>query len=631
MQDGKRTLSAGFVRVFDIVVSGVLLVLFSPFFLGIAILIKLDSPGPVFFLQDRVGRGWGRFKMLKFRKMVHGKKSTGPGITARFDPRVTRVGSWLERTKLDELPQLINVLLGDMSLVGPRPEIPQFTGEPYTGLWNKVLVVKPGLFGPNQITHRNESELFPADCQEVEAYYVEHILPRKLEVDAAYAARKSLLYDVWILLCGVWVSLTGTITMDTIRTRRWQIAHLLTCVALGEVTLIAAFLLRFDWAIPADEIDHLQYGLLLMAAARLICFHQFAIHRSIHAFFNLFDAMRICASVAAGAAFGIAAQIMLNFRGLSRAIFVVDGVLLAVTLIGLSYLGDRILAAIERGKASIRGAVRSKIAWSLAAGVAGVVATLYSLAFVWPAVFVEHTLDLFCILGVAFCSRSVLFPFLARRLPASYRLVEMLTEDARPLIKHCALTFVVDITAVFFLNIRDFSRAAVVANAVFYTMLLILVLTIRSVWGRKFRTATVAAKDAERGGRDEILIVGDGREVGYMVDSLRHGGGDKVVILGIVTADPNARTHRVHGVEIVGTTLNFKALLDAKSPSLVVVLESSIDEKSVGAVVDACRTCGIDVRLVPSIMQFVESRNGDSARIGSAETEELETTGIERH
>ena len=614
-------------RVADVVVSAVLLILSSPIFLAIAILIKLDSSGPVFFLQERVGRGWHRFRMFKFRKMARGGKSNGPGITARFDPRVTRIGSWLERMKLDELPQLINVLLGHMSLVGPRPEIPRFTGEPYPELWNKVLEVKPGLFGPNQITHRNESELFPADCQEVEAYYVEHILPRKLEVDAAYAARKSLLYDVWIVLCGVWVSLTGTITKDTIRTRRWQIAHLLTCLALGEATLIVAFLLRFDWSIPAQEISHLTWGLALMAGARLICFVQFGIHRSIHAFFNLFDAMRICCSVAVGTVLGIAAQMLLNFRTLSRSIFVVDGLLLAVTLIAISYAGDRLLAAVNRRKELARGWLRAYVGWGLAVGTAGVVAILYALALLWPGIVVGRPFDLLCIVGVVFCSRAALFPFLARRVPVSMRLADVLTEGARPIMKHCVLAFVVDITAAFFLNIRHFSRAAIIVNGLFYAMLLILVLAIRAGLGRKLR-AEGAAADAELSERDQILVVGDGREVGHLVDSLRHGGGGKVEIAGVVTVNPNIRAHRIHGVEIVGTTRNFRAVLDAIAPSLVMVLENSIDEESIGGVMETCRKCDVDTRLVPSIMHFVGARNGNGSQADPVESEELETTAI---
>jgi len=611
LQSRQTTFGAGFVRLFDIIVSGALLLLASPFFIVIAVLIKLDSAGPVFFLQERVGKGWRRFRMFKFRKMFHGGKSAGPGITARFDPRVTRVGSWLERTKLDELPQLINVLLGNMSLVGPRPEIPRFTGEPYTEQWNEVLSVKPGLFGPNQITHRNESELFPADCEEVEAYYVQHILPPKLAADAAYAAKKSLFYDIWIIACCVWVSLAGAITKDTVRTRRWQVAHLLTCVALGELTLIAAFLLRFDWRIPANEFMHLQLGLVLMAAARMICFHQFAIHRSVHAFFNLFDAVRVCASVAAGTVVGIAAQILLNFRALSRAIFVVDGVLLALVLIGVSYLGDRVLAAMRRDRAAGRRELRSRAGWSIAAGVGGVVAMLYSLAFVWPGVFAGRGSQLWCILGVVFASRVILFPFLARRLPASLSFVGIVTGHVRPIIGHCALTFAADITAVFFLNIRHFSRGAVIVNAFFYSMLLLLVLTIRCAWGRKYRAAAVAAEPAKQG---QVLLVGDGREVGHLVDSLRYNGGGPVEIGGIVTADPDKRTRRVHGVEVVGTTRDLAALIQAREPSLVMVLEDTIDESASHDVTRACRAHGVDIRVVPGIMQYIEPNgNGNEA------------------
>ena len=612
---------AGLVRLFDIAGSALLLLLTSPFFLVIAILIKLDSPGPVFFLQERVGAGWGRFRMFKFRKMAHGAKSNGPGITARYDPRVTRVGSWLERTKLDELPQLLNVLRGDMSLVGPRPEIPQFTGEPHTELWNKVLTVKPGLFGPNQILHRNESELFPQDCQEVEAYYVEHILPAKLEVDAAYAARKALLYDLWILVRGVWATLAGAITTETIRTRRREIAHLLGCVLLGELTLVAAFFLRFNWRIPPGERDDLLYGLLLMAAARLICFHQFAIHRSIHAFFNLFDAMRICASVAVGTLCGIAAQFLLDFRALSRSIFIVDALLLAMALIALSYLADRALAAMQRGRPLDRRGLWPHIGWSAAAGAAGVVATLYALAFIWPGVFVGHRAELACILGATFLSRAALFPFLARRLPASYRFVEMATQDARPVIRHGVLTFAADIAAMFFLNIRDFSRAAVVVTALFYAVLLMFVLTVRCMWGRKLRQAAPEPR-LQPAGRDRVLVVGDGREVGYLIDTLTHSASEHVEVVGIVSADPQNRTRRVRSVDVTGTTRNLGAVIDATEPAAVILLEDSIHASAQADVFRACEAKGIGVRVVPSVMRAVAPTNGGADR---AEPVTLET------
>lgn len=196
-------------RVFDIVVATLGLLIAAPLFAVIALAIKRDSPGPVFFRQMRVGRKRRPFAMWKFRKMPHDLREQGPMLTARDDGRLTRVGHWLERTKLDELPQLLNVLASEMSIVGPRPEVPKFVDAARPELWDEALSVKPGIFGPNQIRFRNEADLYPRDCEDVEAYYLRHILPQKLEVDAAYARRANVFRDGWLLIRGVVVTLLG--------------------------------------------------------------------------------------------------------------------------------------------------------------------------------------------------------------------------------------------------------------------------------------------------------------------------------------------------------------------------------------------------------------------------------------
>ena len=156
-------------RVFDFVVAGMVSIVLAPVFVLIpALFIKLDSRGPVFFRQVRVGRDRRPFRMWKFRKMYHDMPAQGPNLTRRGDPRLTRIGRVLERTKLDELPQFFNVLAGAMSLVGPRPELPAFVAH-YPEQWDRVLSVTPGIFGPCQIRFRNESELYPPDCPNVEA------------------------------------------------------------------------------------------------------------------------------------------------------------------------------------------------------------------------------------------------------------------------------------------------------------------------------------------------------------------------------------------------------------------------------------------------------------------------------
>ena len=195
-------------RVFDIVIALAGLLIAAPLFVAIAIAIKRDSPGPVFFRQLRVGRKRRPFAMWKFRKMPDDLPEQGPLLTARNDERLTRVGYWLERTKLDELPQLLNVLSSEMSVVGPRPEVPKFVDRASPELWDQVLSVKPGIFGPNQIRYRNEAELYPPGC-DVEAFYLNSILPAKLEVDARYARHAHWLADVGLLVRGVLASAFG--------------------------------------------------------------------------------------------------------------------------------------------------------------------------------------------------------------------------------------------------------------------------------------------------------------------------------------------------------------------------------------------------------------------------------------
>jgi len=185
-------------RGLDCVVAGGGLVLLVPLLMLIALLVKLDSPGSVFFAHERVGRYGRKFKVLKFRTMVQDAPKRGGAITAGHDPRITRVGRILRKTKLDELPQLWNVLKGEMSLVGPRPEV-----EKYVNLWEpelreRVLSVRPGITGLTQIRYRHEESLL-AQQPDPEKYYCEVLLPLKLASDMEYVQRRSLAFDLYLL------------------------------------------------------------------------------------------------------------------------------------------------------------------------------------------------------------------------------------------------------------------------------------------------------------------------------------------------------------------------------------------------------------------------------------------------
>ena len=183
-------------RLFDLLGAAVALLLLAPLMLGVALWIKFDSPGPVFFRQQRVGRHGVPFSIHKFRTMRAGAQ--GLPLTVGTDPRITRAGHWLRRTRLDELPQFIDVLQGTMSLVGPRPEVPRYVALYPPALRDRALAVRPGLTDPASLHFIDEATLLAA-AADPEREYVEKILPAKLQRAAEYAEQASLRSDLRVL------------------------------------------------------------------------------------------------------------------------------------------------------------------------------------------------------------------------------------------------------------------------------------------------------------------------------------------------------------------------------------------------------------------------------------------------
>jgi lipopolysaccharide/colanic/teichoic acid biosynthesis glycosyltransferase len=185
-------------RLFDVFASAFGLILASPLMLAIAAAVRLESGGPAWFRQDRVGRGGKIFKILKFRSMYCSPHERGAELTAANDQRITAVGSFLRRTKLDELPQLINVLKGDMSLVGPRPEVARYVEMYPAAIRRLILSVRPGITDEASIKFRNEDQML-GDSAGAEQRYIEQILPLKLDLYASYARQNTFLGDLRIL------------------------------------------------------------------------------------------------------------------------------------------------------------------------------------------------------------------------------------------------------------------------------------------------------------------------------------------------------------------------------------------------------------------------------------------------
>jgi lipopolysaccharide/colanic/teichoic acid biosynthesis glycosyltransferase len=194
-------------RGFDIIAALLGLIGLAPLFAIVALLIKADSPGPVFFRQERMGKGFRAFWIYKFRTMTQDASLTGGLLTAGVDPRITRAGHVLRQTKIDELPQLINVLRGDMSLVGPRPEVRQYV-ELFRHHYDAILAVRPGITDLASLKYRDEAAIL-ARFENPEAEYLHRILPDKLCLAEEYIRRSSLAFDLVLIFKTFMKLMTG--------------------------------------------------------------------------------------------------------------------------------------------------------------------------------------------------------------------------------------------------------------------------------------------------------------------------------------------------------------------------------------------------------------------------------------
>jgi lipopolysaccharide/colanic/teichoic acid biosynthesis glycosyltransferase len=333
-------------RAMDIIFSLIGILGFLPFLPIIALLIKFSSKGPVFYTCDRVGKGGQVFKMYKFRTMYCTPDNIGPSLSALGDPRVNPVGRVLRRLKLNEMPQLFNVLKGDMTLVGPRPESPDLAAA-YPEEAKAIFAVKPGLAGPNQILGRNEEELFPPGEDPVK-YYFEYILPSKIAVDLQYLKEKSFLKDIKFLFLAVKVVITQGVGRRHFNDNRNQLLLLGCDIVLSLGSFFLAHFLRYEDLTLAKSYPFyriLPWVLLI----RLPIFIYFGFYETLIRHFALFDIKIIFYAVALSSLLltsfsyltGLTFDPILH-SGYSRAVFFIDWFCLTTMLIGYRILLKKI-------------------------------------------------------------------------------------------------------------------------------------------------------------------------------------------------------------------------------------------------------------------------------------------------
>jgi FlaA1/EpsC-like NDP-sugar epimerase/lipopolysaccharide/colanic/teichoic acid biosynthesis glycosyltransferase len=285
-------------RVLDLFCTAIGLVLLAPLFAIVAILIKLDDGGPVFYRQRRVGRGGRSFAMYKFRSM-RVRSDEGALLTVGADPRITRVGFWIRRFKVDELPQLFNVLTGEMTLVGPRPEVERYV-DLYSAEQRRVLDLTPGITDPASIRFWDESRLL-AEAGDPERYYVSHIMPEKLRIQLAYADEQSVWSDLLVVLHTLrrlWPE-ARPVLLDRILTHR-KILIIASHVVLFIVGWRLAFDLRFDFEIPPSDLILFWTTLPVVLAVRLFAHAAFGLYSGYWRHVGLSDLANLVKAATAG-------------------------------------------------------------------------------------------------------------------------------------------------------------------------------------------------------------------------------------------------------------------------------------------------------------------------------------------
>ena len=320
-------------RTCDIVLSALGLVVLSPLLLLLAVLVKLDSRGPVFFRQRRIGKDGHPFWIVKFRTMVDNAYTLGSRLTHKHDPRITRVGQVLRWLKLDELPQLWNVLNGDMSLVGPRPEDPHFV-HMYTPEQRAVLSVRPGVVGPNQILGRNEIEKYPDDCIDTERYYVEQIMPEKLATDLEYVRTCGFLGDIRLIAAGLGATLFGAFRAKFLHLNRRRLFLLL----FDTLASLAVYHLSFGLKLDRSHPEAFQYALMmsvLIFVVRPPLFLYFGLYQNILRYVGASEFLAIGRAVTVGSVVISALAFFLGYQQHSRQVLLMDWGLLIVVLFGV--------------------------------------------------------------------------------------------------------------------------------------------------------------------------------------------------------------------------------------------------------------------------------------------------------
>lgn len=555
-------------RVFDVVLATIGLVVGAPIFLAVTVLIKLDTRGPVFFRQMRVGRHRRMFRMWKFRKMPVDLPFQGPSLTARYDTRLTRMGRLLERTKLDELPQLLNVLVGNMSVVGPRPEVEKFIHY-YPEQWDTVLSVKPGIFGLNQLRNRNESELYPPGCDDPETFYAEKILPDKLAIDAQYARSASPWLDLWLVFRCLLFTFGGMITWQTIVNRRWQAYNFVILTALG----VAGTTLAILYSKGLTDWRSIKQFVILAAITKACCLLVFRIPKSLASSMTADDLLRILWCDLCSTAVIVTAFVAMDNRTFGRSVLVLDFTFFLASLIAYKLLLYKIYINFIAQRA--RDLNRHMIVWAV---------FLAPLSLLTIAI-LRHGFSIFTASGwelygslalLAALVRSSLF--LLRPVHRTGGAFGWVLREWPALMFNVVIGSNLIVLGAIMLDQRGVGRLDIVLD----TLLCGFLFTVLGLWlNSKSAPAHAASQRKHKsahGRRERLLVVGEGFELSAYLSSLATLPESSFEIVGVISPHGHERSSTVSGYQIMGCIADLGLILKTTVVDRAVVLTSALTE-----------------------------------------------------
>ncbi len=344
-------------RLFDVVVSLTALVLLSPVFLVIALLIKLDSPGPVFFREERIGKGFRRFFILKFRTLE--ESATPPASRFQKSAKLTRVGRFLRKTRLSGLPQFINVLKGDMSIVGPRPELRQFV-HMFRGKYLRILTVRPGITDLASLEFQNEKEIL-SKATNPEEEYINKLMPEKIRLAMIYLDKSSFLYDINLILNSLFnVDFKSAFSLKNLKVSPQNLIFFISDTALGLISFYLAYFLRYEWNIPEKELNTFLYLIPFIILSRAVAYFYFRFYSRFWEYSSLEELILIIKAVLTGSILLLVSIFLYSNPPVTfpRSVPIIDFILL-VTMLGGSRLAWRLWKERQRQKPLVKeGGIR---------------------------------------------------------------------------------------------------------------------------------------------------------------------------------------------------------------------------------------------------------------------------------